>query len=165
MNYASCCSSLRERLFFGDVQREAQLRHEDAAGAHQHRLLARRESLGDLAQREVPHDFGDLVDVAALQLLLVVLEPPAPVGGLADVLLGEQLEEVVDVLDRDRRPHPDVFGLVRRHREGQVTVGDPEHEVFGLLAERLAHLLALDHGGPVMGVHDPVTDFERHATP
>src|SRR5436190_4524459 len=31
--------------------------------------------------RSVPHDLGDLVDVAALQLLDVVLEPPRPVGG------------------------------------------------------------------------------------
>ena len=42
---------------------------------------------------------------------------------------------------------------------------DPEHEVLGLLAERLPHFLAFDHGRPVMGVHDPVTDFERHVTP
>jgi len=97
--------------------------------------------------------------------LLVVLEATAPVGGLAHVLLGKQLEEVVDVLDRDGRPHADVFRFVRGHRKGQITVGDPEHEVLGLLAERLAHLLAFDHGGPVMGIHDPVTDFERHATP
>src|SRR3712207_7370328 len=32
-----------------------------------------------LAQRQVPHDFGDLVDVAGLQLLDVVLEAPRPV--------------------------------------------------------------------------------------
>ena len=29
-----------------------------------------------VAEREVPHDLGDLVDVARLQLLLVVLEAP-----------------------------------------------------------------------------------------
>ena len=95
----------------------------------------------------------------------MVLEAAAPVCRLSHVLLGEQLEEIVDVLDRDRRAHADVFRFVGGDGKGQVAVGDPEHEILGLLAERLAHLLAFDHRGPVVGIHDPVTDFERHTTP
>src|SRR5690606_8406730 len=62
------------RLLLGDVEREAQLRHEDAARLDEHRLLAGGEALGLLAQGEVPDDLGDLVHVAGLELLLVVLE-------------------------------------------------------------------------------------------
>jgi hypothetical protein len=81
----------------------------------------------------------------------VVLEAPAPVRRLAHVLLAEQLQEVLDVLVADRRAHPDLVGLVGRHRERQVPVHHVEHEVLQLLAADLARLLLLDDGAPWWG--------------
>ena len=161
----SCSSSFFERVVLGEVEREAQLRHEHAARLHEHRLLAGRQPLRRLAQREVPDHLGDLVHVAALQLLLVVLEPPAPVGGLAYVLLAEQLEEVVDVLGGDRRAHADFLGLVGGHRERHLAVRDLQDEVLALLAPDLEGLLPIDDRSTVVRVDDAVADFEGHATP
>src|SRR5262249_10546924 len=48
---------LGEGFVFADVQREAQLRDQDASSSDQHRLLARGKTLRHLAQGEVPHDF------------------------------------------------------------------------------------------------------------
>src|ERR1043166_6249997 len=59
-------------LLLGDADGERQLADEDLAGFGEHPLLARRQALVLLPDRQVPHDFGDLVDVAALQLLDVV---------------------------------------------------------------------------------------------
>src|SRR6478736_3474230 len=76
-----------------DVQRERELRHEDLTGACEHPLLTRRQALVLLADGEVPHDLGHLVDVAALQLLHVVLEATRPVGGHARFLLAQHRED------------------------------------------------------------------------
>src|SRR5207248_2500732 len=67
------------RLFL--IHRECvhQLGREDLAGADVHLLLAGRETLLELADREVAHDLGQLVDVARLDLLAVVLEAAVPV--------------------------------------------------------------------------------------
>src|SRR5215212_2209473 len=55
--------------FFVDVERERELGHEDLTGPGQHALLAGRETLVGLADREITHHLGDLIDVTALQLL------------------------------------------------------------------------------------------------
>ena len=57
-----------------------------------------------------------------------------------------------------RRPTSSV--LSDGHHQGQVAVGEAQHEVLLLLAEHLLHLPALDHGRAVMGVDDLVTDVE-----
>jgi hypothetical protein len=95
----------------------------------------------------------------------VVLEAPAPVGGLPDIPLGQDLVEVLDVLPGDRPAHADGLGVVRRDGERELAVGHAQDEVLLLLAldaRRLALFLLLDHRRPVMGVDDAITDFERH---
>src|SRR5438067_7744461 len=56
-------------LFLGDPDGEGQLGHEDLAGLGQHALLARRQALVLVPDRQVPDDLRNLVDVARLQLL------------------------------------------------------------------------------------------------
>src|SRR4051794_13126632 len=62
------------RLFLVHDKRVHQLRRQDLAGARVHLLLARRQALLELADREVADNLGQLVDVARLDLLAVVLE-------------------------------------------------------------------------------------------
>src|SRR3546814_19593462 len=67
---------------------------------------ALRQALVLGADREVPDDFGDLVDVAALQLLDVVLEAARPVRGHPRLLLAEDSEHLLDLFvvdDVDRK--------------------------------------------------------------
>jgi hypothetical protein len=94
----------------------------------------------------------------------VVLEPPRPVGGLPHVLLGQHLEDVLDVLDADRVAHPDLLGLVDRDLEGELAVSHPEDEEVDLLAVKVGpDLGGFDDSGPVVGVHHPISDAKRHA--
>ena len=130
---------------------------------HQHRLLATRQPAVAIAQRKVPHDFGHLVHVAGLQLLEMVLEPARPVRWHAHVFLREHVEDVFDFVLADRGSDADLFGLLDRHHQGEITVGDPQHQVLDLLAEHLALLFALDDGRPVMGIHHAVSDLETHS--
>src|SRR5690242_19745137 len=56
-----------------------QLAGEDLLRLDEHLLLARREPLLVVAQRQVPNDLRELEDVAGLHLVAVVLEAPIPV--------------------------------------------------------------------------------------
>src|SRR5439155_5820001 len=69
----------RDRVLLGEVLREAKLRGEDLLRLDVHLLLARREALLAVTQRKVPHDLGELEDVAGLHLVAVVLEAAVPV--------------------------------------------------------------------------------------
>src|SRR5437763_438096 len=64
------------RLFLIHLERVHQLRREDLPGARVHLLLAGRQALLELTDREVADNLGELVDVAGLDLLAVVLEAP-----------------------------------------------------------------------------------------
>src|SRR5436190_9958510 len=66
-------------LFLVHVERIHQLGGENLASARVHLLLAGRQALLELADREVADNLGELVDVAGLDLLAVVLEAPIPV--------------------------------------------------------------------------------------
>src|SRR5436190_4589167 len=115
--------------------------------------------------RSVPHDLGDLVDVAALQLLDVVLEPPRPVGGHARFLLAKDGEHFFDLFVVDHVAQADLLGVVGRHHEREVAVREAQHQVVALLAERFLLLALLDRGGAVVRVDDLVADVERHGSP
>src|SRR6185437_4979299 len=94
-------------LFLVLVQRIHQLGREDLLGAGEHLLLARREPLLALPQRQVAHDLGELVDVARLDLVAVVLEAAVPVlGHLGDLVP----KHVQDLLDRLLVDHPTQTG-------------------------------------------------------
>src|SRR4051794_30707436 len=72
-------------LLVVDAPRHRQLGDEHVAGVGLHRLLGGRERGVALADGQVANDLGVLVDVARLELLLVVLEPARPVRGDAGV--------------------------------------------------------------------------------
>ena len=69
-----------------------------------------------LAAGQVAHDLGALVDVARLELLLVVLEPAGPVGRHPHVGDGQHLEDLVGVLDGDGVADAELGGLVLGHQ-------------------------------------------------
>jgi hypothetical protein len=71
------------------------------------------QTLVALAQREVPHDLGNLEDVAGAQLLVVGLEASGPVGRHGPVTALEDLEDLVDLLLVDDVAQPDLVGRVR----------------------------------------------------
>src|SRR5581483_5925509 len=47
----------------------------------------------------------------------------------------------------------------------EIAVGQLQHQVFAVLAEHIALLPALDDCCAVMGIHDLVSDVERHTSP
>src|SRR5256885_5882657 len=57
------CETL-EGVLFGDVPRNRELAGKDHASSLEHGLLAGGQSAGLLAERKVPHDFGDLIHIA-----------------------------------------------------------------------------------------------------
>src|ERR687897_3388776 len=67
------------RLLLIEPLRIHQLADEDLLRLDEHLLLASRKTLVAVTQREVPHDLGELEDVARLHLVAVVLEPAGSV--------------------------------------------------------------------------------------
>ncbi len=159
---ARTSSSRDSAVSSSTFEREGQLRDQDLAGPGEHALLPGGEALVGLPQRQVPHHLGDLVDVAALELLDVVLEPAGPVGRHPRLLLAEDGEHLLDLFVVDDVAQPDLLGLLDRDRDLEVPVGDAEHEVVGLVPVEDPLLLAFDDRSPVVGVDDFVTDGERH---
>ena len=133
--HASASSSFARPLLV-DVEGEGQLGHEDLAGLGEHPLLAGRQALVLVAERQVPHDLGDLVDVAALQLLDVVLEAARPVGRHPRLLLAKDGEHLLDLFVVDDVAQADGVGVVGRHLEGEVAVGEAEDEVLAFFSPK-----------------------------
>jgi hypothetical protein len=79
-------------LFLVHVLRVHELAGEDLLRLDEHLLLAGRQALLVVAQREVPHDLGELEDVAGLHLVAVVLEAAVPVLRHLRAAAGERLE-------------------------------------------------------------------------
>src|SRR5262249_53308900 len=148
-----------------DIEGEGQLGAEDLAGLGQHPLFARRQALVVLTDRQVPDHLGDLVDVAALELLDVVLEPAGPVRRHPRLLLAEHGEHLLDLLVVDHVAQPDVLGVVGRDHERQVPVREAKDQVVLLLAEDVLLLLLLDDGRSVVRVDDLVTNAKGHDAP
>src|SRR6476646_7662103 len=95
----------------------------------------------------------------------MVLEAAAPVRRFANIALPDEPEQVLDVRLADRGSHPDLVGLVRRHRQDEISVNHLEHQVLLGLTEQLPLFLLLDDRRTVMRIDDAVTDLERHETP
>src|SRR5262249_62174020 len=76
------------RGLFVHVLRVHQLAREDLLGLDEHLLLARREALFTVADRQGPDDLGELEDVARLHLVAVVLEAAGAVFFLLRVAPG-----------------------------------------------------------------------------
>src|SRR5438445_1471895 len=152
-------------FLFRDVDREGELGHEDLACLGEHALLTRRQALVLLADRQVPHHLGHLVDVARLQLLDVVLESPGPVRRHASFLLAQHREDLFDLLVVDDFAQADLLGVVGRDHQREVTVRKAEDEILTVRPEDVALLPALDDGSAVMRVDDFVSDVKRHSSP
>src|SRR5699024_10957210 len=142
INLFEASFELFERLFLRHVEREAQLRNENRASPFEHRLLSRGQATTLIARRQVPYDFHDLVDVAGLHLLLMVLEPAAPVRGFTNIAFADELEQIVDIGFGDRWPHADVIDFVDRNLQHALAVNHLEQEILPFFTTDLElHLL------------------------
>src|SRR5829696_2449778 len=82
-------------VVLGLAGRVGELGDQDLASLHDHALLAGRQALLTVADREVPEHLGDLVRVAGVQLLEVVLETPAPIRRGRGLVFGEDLQNLL----------------------------------------------------------------------
>src|SRR4051812_35565293 len=126
---------MRLGLVLGHLERVHQLGGEDLLGAGVHLLLARRQALVLLADREVAHDLGELVDVAGLDLVAVVLEPAVPVLGHLGHVVREHREHLLHRLLVDDPAQARLAGVLARDHDGHVVVQDLDGEVLAHLAE------------------------------
>src|SRR5919198_1360662 len=143
------------RGFLVHLLRVHQLGGEDLLRLDEHLLLTGGQALLAVAEREVPHDLGELEDVAGLHLVAVVLEATVPVLRHLRAAAGEGLHDDLDHVFADHLPEAYLLGVLRRHVHGHVVVQDLDREVLTLLAEDLALFLLHDRPSPVVWIHHP----------
>src|SRR5579875_2842537 len=142
------------------VERIHQLGGEDLLRPRVHLLLARRESLLVVAQRQVAHDLCELVDVSRLDLLAVVLEATVPVlWHVRDIAL-EDLKHLLDGFLVDHAPQARQPGVLGRDLHRHVVVQDLDRQVLALFAQHLDHFLALDLARSVVRVDHVVAKLK-----
>src|SRR5215208_30148 len=141
------------------LERVHQLGGEDLLGSGVHLLLAGREPLLGLADREVADHLGELVDVAGLDLLTVVLEPAVPVLGHLAHVVAKHSQHALDGLLADDPAQACLPRVLTRDHDGHVVVKDLDRQVLALLAEHRLELLLLDLAGAVVRVHHVVADL------
>src|SRR5687768_11186924 len=111
-------------LVLVECLRVHELAREDLLRLHEHLLLARRESLLLVSQGKIPHDFGQLEDVARLHLVAVVLEAAIPVLGHLRARTMENLEDLLDHVLVDHLAEADALCVLRRNVHRHVVVQD-----------------------------------------
>src|SRR4051794_15208516 len=104
--------------------RESHLADQDVAGLGEHALLSCGETALALATPEVTHDLGDLERVTGGELLEVRLVTPRPVGRLLGVRSAEDVEDLAQAFLADHFANADDLGVLSRHPDGQITLGD-----------------------------------------
>src|SRR5438094_4647224 len=97
-----------------------------------------------------------------MQLLEVVLEPTAPVGGDRGLVLREHLEDLLGLVLADAGTQPDLVGGIYGNEDGQIAVDHPKDQVLPLLSEELLDAYFFDDCGTVFRMHDRVAFSERH---
>ena len=110
---------------------EGEFGDEDLPGAPEHAFRASGDALVLFLSPDISDDFGDLVDVAANHLGLVVFESARPVAGLFNL---PGLEEVVDLVDAglvNDVPNAQVCCLVDGSLDDEVTAMHPKGRVLG----------------------------------
>ncbi len=147
-------------LLLVHVERVRHLRYKDLLHARVHLLLAGREPLLVLADREVADDLGQFVDVAGLDLVAVVLEPPVPVLRHVRALVLEERHDLLQRLLVDHAPQPRDGGVLGRDHHGHVVVEDLDRQVLTTLPEDVLHLLLEHLARPVVRIDDAVADLE-----
>ena len=96
------------------LERVHQLGREDLLRPREHLLLTRREPLLGLPQGKVPHDLGELIDVARLDLVAVVLEAPVPVLRHLGDVVGQHVQHLLDRDLVDDLAQPRLRGVLGR---------------------------------------------------
>src|SRR5207302_10083176 len=144
---------------FVQVLRVHELAGEDLLRLDEHLLLAGGEALFAIAKRQVPHDLGELEDVAGLHLVAVVLEAAVPVLRHLRAAASKSLDDDLDHVLADHLSEPDLLGVLRRDVDGHIVVQDLDRQVLTLLAEHLALFLLYDRTCPVVRIHHLVADF------
>ena len=150
-------------LLLAHLERVHQLGREDLLRAGEHLLLTRGETLVLLADREVAHDLGELVDVTGLDLVPVVLEAAVPVLRHLRDVVGEHGEDLLDRLLVDHAAQAGLAGVLTRDHDGHVVVKNLDRQVLALLPEDVLLFLLDDLPGTVMRVHDVVANGEVDA--
>src|SRR5436190_4785959 len=146
-------------LLLVHVLRIHQLAREDLLRLDEHLLLAGREALLVVAQRQVPNDLGQLEDVAGLHLVAVVLEAAVPVLRHLRAATGQRFDDDLDHVFADHLAEPDLLGVLRGDVDRHVVVQDLDRQVLAFLTEHLALFLLYDRACPVVWVHHLVADF------
>src|SRR5919106_4030845 len=142
-----------------------ELAGEDLLRLHEHLLLAGREPLLLIAEREVPYDLGELEDVAGLHLVAVVLEAAVPVLRHLRAASVQHLEDALHHVLVDYLAEPDAVGVLRRDVHGHVVVKDLDRQVLALLTQNRSRLL-LHHGSSAMvGIDDLIADLVQASPP
>src|SRR5262245_2320430 len=153
------------RLLLVEALRVHQLADEDLLRLDEHLLLAGREALVAVAQRQVPHDLGQLEDVAGLHLVAVVLEAAVPVLRHGRAVPGQRLDDFLDGVLVDHLPQADLLGVVSRHVDGHVVVKDLDRQVFALFTQHLARFLLDDRACSVVRIHHLIADLVQARPP
>jgi hypothetical protein len=104
--------------------------------------------------------FGQLVDIARLDLVAVVLEPAIPVLGHLRTLVLKHAEHLLDRLLVDHAAQTGQRGILGRDHHGHVVVQDLDCQVLALVTEYVLHFLAEHLAGAVVGIDDVVADLE-----
>ena len=127
-------------------------------------LFAGRQTLLLLADGEVSHDLGNLVDVSGGELREIRLVAAAPVGRDDDLVLANHVEDLLDLPLRDDAAQAHLGRVVDRNHQGKVALGQFELEVGPLFALQLALHKVFDNSRPVVGIYHFVA-FVEHKTP
>lgn len=150
-------------IFGAHLERWSDLADEVDARPLVHRALGSRQRCIAVTSGKVTNDLGHLIDVAALQLFLMVLETAAPVAGHAGVGLCQHRHEVFEFIGRHRRPNAHIGSARHWHRQRHLIDDGAQNQVLLSLAKRNDLLGALHQACPVLGIDDRVALFELHS--
>ena len=114
---------------------------------------------------EVADHFGDLEDVAGLELVAVVLVAPAPVLGHLRGVAVQHRQHIIDHIRGDDLAQARTVGGVDRDHDGHVVVQDLDGEVLAQLTADF-HVLDLhDLARAMMRVDDLIADSVQDQPP
>ena len=123
--------------------------------------LTRGERLLGVAQREIADNLGDLTDVAGADLVLVHPEAAAPRAGALGDLLTEDGEDGVGALLIHHAAQTELVDAIDGNADDQVVGDDADRQVLDLVTKHGARLDAVDDASAVLGIDDPISDFEH----
>src|SRR6185312_14676099 len=141
---------------------ERELADEDLPGLGEHALLPRGQAALTVTPPQIPDDLGHLVHVAGGELLEIGLVAPGPVGRLLRVRCTQHLEHAVEAFLAHHVTHADDLGVRGRNLDGQIALGNLQHQIDLFLALDDAGLDGLDDSCPVVRVDDGLADLENH---